>query len=296
MNRFTPYSDGLGTTWGLKATHVVTEPHAGWSGRGVRIAILDSGIDLAHPAFGGRIVATKSFVSGTTVQDVIGHGTHCAGTAAGFRDAKAYRYGVAFEAELCIGRVFGDDGGADADRVVAAIDWAVSLACDVIALPLGTFDAAHSDAFEQAGQRALAADCLAIAAAGNGRMKLVSQPANAASILAVGAVDCCLRLAAFSPGASITEAGPCVDLVAPGVDVYATAPGGEYVRCSGTSMAAAHVAGIAALWAEAEGVRGRALWNKLVESARPLPDEPSDSRALVLATAPVDHRPHLATS
>jgi subtilisin family serine protease len=137
--------------------------------------------------------------------------------------------------------------------------------------------------FESAGRRALDAGCLVIAAAGNSAGRTVGHPANAASIMAVGAVDNWLRVARFSAGESSRVDEPDVDIVAPGVDVYSTVPRQMYASREGTSMAAAHVAGIAALWAEAEGLRGRALWQRLLESARPLPAGSASAR---LAMAP----------
>jgi subtilisin family serine protease len=264
-----PYSDGLGSTWGLKATNVIQDSPSAWTGKGIRIAILDTGVDLAHPDLAGRVAAARSFVRDHPVQDSIGHGTHCAGTTVGFKDARNYRYGIAFNAELYVARVFDDTGGARTDRVVAGIDWALSLGCHVISLPLGTFDSEPVEEFEAAGQRALASNCLVVAAAGNGRSRIVGPPASADSILAVGAVDNWLRLAPFSPGADDRSRGD-VNLLAPGVNVYSAALDGTYSIRSGTSAATAHVAGIAALWAEAEGIRGRTLWERLVDQARPV--------------------------
>src|SRR5262249_35008094 len=101
--------------------------------------------------------------------------------------------------------------------------------------------------------------------------RTVSRPANAPSIIAVGAVDNWLRVARFSAGESARADEHDVDILAPGVDVYSTTIGNAYTSRDGTSMAAAHVAGIAALWAEAEGLRGRALWQRLSEQAQRLP-------------------------
>jgi len=278
------YSDGCGTAWGLKATGVVSESAVRWTGRGVRIAVLDSGMDFSHRHLARRIAATESFVRGKPVQDPLGHGTHCAGIAAGFCDPQNYRYGVAYEADLYVARVFDDVGDADIDRIVAAMDWAVSLKCDVIALPLGSIAPVQADAFEEAGARALAAKCLLIAAAGNGRDRQLALPASARRVLSVGAVDWRLRLAEFNPGANGSDT-VAVDLVAPGVEVYGPTLGGAYRTRTGTSMAAAYAAGIAALWAEATGARGAALWKTLLEAAQPLPGGPAGGA--VLATAPL---------
>jgi subtilisin family serine protease len=277
-----PYSNGLGSTWGLKATNVLSDASRHLTGRGVRIAILDSGVDLAHPDLEARIVAAESFVRGCSPQDDIGHGTHCAGTAAGSRDPKGRRYGIACEAGICAGRVLDETGVTEAANAIAGIDWAIALRCHVISMSIGTFHNEPSAEFESAGRRALDAGCLIIASAGNASTRTVAQPANAESIMAVGAVDNWLRIASFSAGESPRADGPDVDIVAPGLNVYSTAPLRTYASREGTSMAAAHVAGIAALWAEAEGLRGRDLWQRLLMSAQALPAG-SASAGLVMA-------------
>jgi subtilisin family serine protease len=280
-----PYADGRAATWGLHATNVVQSPSSLWSGRGIRIAILDTGVDLTHRDLGVRVAGTRSFASGCLVQDDIGHGTHCAGIAAGLEDPRHRRYGIACNADLYVGRVFDGHCGTTIADVLAGMDWALSNGCHVISMSLGTFDAFPVAEFEAAGRRALDAGCLVVAAAGNNRSRVVVQPANAESILAVGAIDNRLEVAAFSAGSTVRCNGAPVDLMAPGVDVYSTAPRGTYASRDGTSMAAAHVAGIAALWAEAEGLRGWALWQRLVGSARPLPPASGDHLA-PLVSAP----------
>jgi subtilisin len=280
-----PYADGPVATWGLHATGVLQKRPSAWTGRGIRIAILDTGIDLTHRDLAARIAGSKSFSSGCGVQDEIGHGTHCAGIAVGFEDPGRRRYGIACDADVYVGRVFDDRGATTIADVIAGMDWALANGCHVISMSLGTFDASSVAAFEAAGRRALDAGCLVVAAAGNNRSRIVVQPANAESILAVGAVDNWLKVAAFSAGSIVVREGAPVDLLAPGVDVYSTAPLGTYASRDGTSMATAHVAGIAALWAEAEGLRGKALWQRLVSSARPLPSESGNNLA-PLVTAP----------
>jgi subtilisin family serine protease len=242
-----------------------------WTGRGIRIAILDSGIDLSHPDLAERIVSAQSFVAGCAPQDTVGHGTHCAGIAAGSSDPKGHRYGVACDANLYVGRVLDDTGRTDVPNLIAGIEWAISLECHVISMSIGASHNGPAAEFESVARRALDAGSLIIAASGNARSRTVVHPANAASIMAVGAVDNWLRVARFSAGDSARANEPDVDILAPGVNVYSTAPGRAYASRDGTSMAAAYVAGIAALWAEAKGLRGRALWKGLCERAQRLP-------------------------
>jgi subtilisin len=269
-----PFIDDAEATWGLQATGVLT---AAESGAGISVAVLDTGIDLRHPDFADRDITSRSFVDGQTAQDVQGHGTHCAGTMAGPVDpAEGPRYGVANGARLLVGKVLSDQGsGTDAD-ILAGMSWAISAGAQVISMSLGADQREISTAYETVGRRALAAGTLVVAAAGNNASRsegdpgFVGVPANSPSIMAVGAVDATLAVADFS--ASATEVGGGeIDIAAPGVQVHSSWPlPRRYNTISGTSMATPHVAGIAALWAERSGARGRALWDELVGAAQPL--------------------------
>jgi subtilisin len=268
------FTDDAVATWGLHATGVLDAPE---SGAGVTIAVLDTGIDLQHPDFAGRDITTRSFVDGETAQDVQGHGTHCAGTMAGPLDpAQGRRYGIAYGARLLVGKVLNDGGsGTDAD-ILAGMSWAISAGAQVISMSLGADQRAISTAYETVGRRALAAGTLIVAAAGNnarrsqGNPGFVGVPANSPSILAVAAVDSTLAVADFSASASNVGGGE-IDIAAPGVAVYSSWPLPRRTNTiSGTSMATPHVAGIAALWAERSGARGRGLWDEIVGAAQSL--------------------------
>ncbi len=272
------FADSGQATWGLLATKVVASR---FSGRRVRVAVLDTGFDLQHPDFVGRTVVSQSFVAGQPVQDGHGHGTHCIGTALGpQRPPSGPRYGCAFGGDVYAGKVLSNQGsGADAG-ILAGINWAVTNQCRVISMSLGAPvepGEAFSQVYETVARRSLAAGTLIVAAAGNesrrnaGIIKPVGRPANCPSILAVGAVDSSLRIADFS-NRRINPGGGDVDLVGPGVDVLSSWPmPRRYNTISGTSMATPHVAGIAALWSEANGnAAGAALWQLLVRSARRL--------------------------
>jgi subtilisin family serine protease len=264
------------STWGLQATGIVETRFAG---KGVRIAVLDTGIDQQHPDFRGRLASMsfKAFIQNQSesVDDVLGHGTHCVGTACGPRTpATMPRYGIATDAEIYIGKVLDDSGQGVDKSVLAGIDWAISQKCDVISMSLAApvqRGAPFSVAYETIAQRALATGTLIIAAAGNGSDRLhgtiapVYQPANSPSIMAVAAVDNAFSIAPFSC------AGPEIDIAGPGVNIYSSWPvPRSYNTISGTSMATPHVAGVAALWVEATGDRGAALRKRLIEAARPL--------------------------
>jgi subtilisin family serine protease len=260
------YQDDAESTWGLKATNVLRSRYAGSA---INVAVLDTGLDLLHQDFGHRSITKQSFVQGQDAQDKKGHGTHCIGTACGFKDTNGRRYGIAHDCNIFVGKVLDNSGSGPTSGILAGIEWAVINQCQIISMSLGLAIEAVSAAFEQAGMRALQNGCLLIAAAGNeGPSGKVGQPANSESIMAVAALDSNLHLAWFSTRAGSYN-GAQVDISGPGVNVYSCVPMslGAYGLMSGTSMATPHVAGIAALWAEATGDRGENLWRLLCAKA-----------------------------
>lgn len=272
-----PWGDSVGSTWGIEATGALA---SNYDGAGIKIAILDTGIDLGHPDFAGRNIVTASFVSGETVADVKGHGTHCAGTAACSHvgGGNLPRYGVAGAADLYMGKVLNNTGAGREVDIIAGIEWAIDNGCEVISMSLERPTApneAPDPLYEDIASEALRAGCLIVAAAGNqsdrrfNYVAPVSAPANSPSVLAVAAIGSDGGIATFSCGGTGTGA---VDLCAPGVAVLSSVPRPQlYKKLQGTSMACPHVAGIAALWAQSDpSLRGQALWDALVASARPI--------------------------
>lgn len=270
------FSDTSTFTWGLQATKVANSKY---SGKGIKVAILDTGLDLKHPDFVGRSIVSKSFIPGVaTVQDGHGHGTHCTGTACGSsQPSQGCRYGVAYGAQIYIGKVLSDQGSGGDIGILGAIDWAVANKCHIISMSLGADVKNTSTAYETAGQRALNAGTLIVAAAGNnarrsaGNYGFVARPANSRTFLAVGALDANQALGDFSARDTVRSSGTAVDIAAPGVAIYSSWPMPTRTRkISGTSMATPHVAGIAALWAQATSDRGAALWQRIITNARTL--------------------------
>lgn len=270
------------STWNLVRTGVSASK---CSGRGVKLALLDTGYDQKHPDLSDRVSLSECFVPGSTVQDVFGHGTHCVGTAAGLVEPRSDgpRYGCAGDSELMVGKVLGDDGHGDEGWLLNGINWALEKGADIISLSIeGPYDPASAalPQYEAAGTKALAAGRLVVAAAGNYSIrplltKPVASPACANSIMSVGAIGADDRVAPFSCASS---PGGAVDLSAPGVSIESSFPNPRIRKVdSGTSMAAPLVAGIAALHMEAEpGLRGRALWDKLLATANGLQDSQAD--------------------
>ena len=261
-------------TWGLQATKVV---NCCRTGKGIRVAVLDTGFDLQHPDFAGRSVTSQSFITGQAVQDGHGHGTHCIGTALGAKcPGVRPRYGVAHEAEIFAGKVLSNAGSGSDTGILAGIEWAVQNKCAVVSMSLGAATRPgqpFSQVFERVALRAQEQGTLIIAAAGNesqrpGIINPVGHPANCPSIMAVAAMDVQGAIARFS-NRGINPDGGQVDIAGPGVDVHSSWPmPTRYRRISGTSMATPHVAGIAALYAEADpAARGAALGRALTGGA-----------------------------
>ncbi|WP_238191530.1 S8 family serine peptidase [Methylobacterium frigidaeris] len=270
------YADNDRFTWGLQAIGADLTPYGG---KGIRVAVLDTGLDFDHPDFNGRRIVSRSFVPDGSVQDVQGHGTHTAGTLAGPAASRiGRRYGVAPDVDLYIGKVLDDRGAGTEGDIIRGMNWAIEEKCAVISMSLGRPtrpDEPHDPLYEEAGLAALDEDCLIVAAAGNesgrdyGYIAPIGAPANSPSIMAVGAVDPKLKVAPFSCGA-VNEDGTTLDIAGPGVSVYSSFPRPRLSRVlQGTSMACPHVAGVAALLACMDpSLRGRRLWEALTAAAR----------------------------
>jgi subtilisin family serine protease len=264
------------STWGLITTRVTS---SAFSGRGIRVAVLDTGMDLHHPDFSGRTVVPRSFIAGESVQDGHGHGTHCIGTSCGPRaPVGTQRYGVAYGAEIYAGKVLSNAGSGADGGILAGINWAVQNGCALVSMSLGapvSPGESYSPVYQNAARLAEQRGTLIVAAAGNESRRPafispVGRPANCPTILAIGALGPSLQAASFSNG-GLNGNGGEVNLAAPGVDVFSTWPmPRRYNTISGTSMATPHVAGILALYAEATGLRGLPLANYVLRRARRL--------------------------
>jgi len=263
-------------TWGLQATRVV---NSRFTGRGIRLAVLDSGIDFNHRDFRGRIdpANTISFVEGSNVLDRLGHGTHCAGIACGpGHAADGPRYGVAPDVGIHIAKVLHDAGFGAQAWTTAGMEWAIKKGCHVISVSIEdkvSPGERFKEEYEKFGRLALLNSALVIASAGNtsdrglGPARPVSAPANCPSIMAVGSVGQTAAVSNFSNG-GVNPNGGEVNFAAPGESIHSSFRGDSYLRVSGTSQATPFVAGIAALFAESiPTARGPMLINLLQRSA-----------------------------
>ena len=283
QNKPIPQHPVVEMEWGLKAIGI---NNTQYTGKGVDICILDTGLDAAHPDFTGRIIEGKSFIQGEEWdKDPNGHGTHCAGVACGnVRNDNGNRYGIATESNLKIGKVLSDSGKGTTSSIIDAIDWAITKKFRIISMSLASpagINEPPSVLFETVGKRALENNVLIIAAAGNdsNRPSLprpVSVPANSVSIMAVAAIDSQMRIARFSNAGINAATGGNINVCAPGVDIVSSYPRKngipkDYKVLSGTSMATPHVSGLAALYMEQfPGLNAGEIWTLLENNAKPI--------------------------
>lgn len=238
---------------------------AGFKGSGIKVAVVDTGIDETHPDFAGRIKAAKSFV-GNSATDDNGHGTHVAGITLGSGAKSNGKYvGVAPEADLYVAKVLRADGGGSMSGVMAGIEWAVlEQKVQIINLSLGgTGSCDGTDALsvlcDEAVTQAGVVICVAAGNTGPGS-KTIGSPGCARYVITVGASDDNDRIARFSSRGPTADGRIKPDIVFPGVGIAAAQAAGTrlgpvvaegYIAIDGTSMATPHAAGVAALMLQA---------------------------------------------
>ncbi|WP_175482692.1 S8 family serine peptidase [Actinokineospora iranica] len=253
---------------------------AGLDGSGVTVAVLDTGVDQTHPDLASREVGERNFTDSADTVDRVGHGTHVASTIAG--TGGKYK-GVAHGAKLLDGKVLDDFGSGQESWIVAGMEWAAEQGADIVNLSLGGSDGPEEDPLEAAVNRLSAEKgTLFVISAGNAgpRARTVSSPGSADAALTVGSVERDDSLSFFSSrGPRIGDGAVKPDITGPGSGIVAAkAAQGQigdpvepgYVSLSGTSMAAPHVAGAAAILAQRHPEwSGARLKAALTASAKP---------------------------
>lgn len=231
--------------WGIASTRVPSAWDSGFTGKGIKVAVIDSGIsphsDLAIA--GG--ISTVGYTS--SYKDDQGHGTHVAGIIGARNNSFGVR-GVAYETEIYAVKAFDRNGEAYLSDLIEGIDWSIGNGMDIINLSSGTQTSSRS--FLNVVNKAYDSGLLIVAAAGNdgapdGLGDTVDFPARYASVIGVGAVN------SFFERASFSSTGPEVEVAAPGVEILSTYLDNQYAYMSGTSMATPYVTGQLALLKQA---------------------------------------------
>ncbi|MBU9707640.1 S8 family peptidase [Paenibacillus sp. AK121] len=217
-------------------------------GRGVKVAVLDTGCDSDHPDLKARIIGGRNFTDDDEgdpeiFKDYNGHGTHVAGTIAATENEDGV-VGVAPEADLLIIKVLNKQGSGQYEWIIQGIYYAIEQKADIISMSLGGPEDVPE--LHEAIKKAVASQILVICAAGNegggdDRTDELGYPGCYNEVISVGAINFDRHASEFS------NSNNEVDLVAPGEDILSTVPGGKYATFSGTSMATPHVAGALAL-------------------------------------------------
>ncbi|MCR4404239.1 MAG: S8 family peptidase [Candidatus Acetothermia bacterium] len=248
--------------FGCEPPYIRIRPNSqGYAGAGVRVALLDSGIDPEHPDLRGSYIGGYDFVNGDSEPwDDNGHGTEVAGILAA-RENGTGVVGVAPQAELLVVKILGQDARGAISDVIRGLEWAVQRGAEVVNLSLGTPE--DSPALREAVRAAWEAGLVLVAAAGN-ESGSVLYPAAYPEVLAVSGIDRKDRLVWSS------NFGPEVDLAAPGEELPTSYPRGRYRLATGTSFAAAHVTGTVALLISSGIRENRAIRARLEGTAEDL--------------------------
>lgn len=230
--------------WGVGRIGATLVHAMGNTGKGVKIGILDTGIDYIHPDIGRNYKGGYNFIDNNTdARDYNGHGTHVAGIIAAL-DNDIGIVGVAPDAYIYSVRILDYAATGTASDITAGLEWCLGNNMQIVNMSLGACE--DSISVKRAINVLYDNGILLIAAAGNngngmGGGDNIDNPARYNSVIAVGATDINDNRASFS------STGPKLEISAPGKDIYSLLPGNKYASLSGTSMSSPHVAGVAAL-------------------------------------------------
>lgn len=232
--------------WGVKYIKADKAQMNGVTGKGVIVAVVDTGVNFTHPGFApGQILVNlaKSFVSGeATAEDGHGHGTHCSGTIG------SKEYGVAPDVQIIPVKVLSKSGSGTWEGVMQGVEYAAQNA-NVMSMSLGGGASANGNVVETAVKNAIKAGVVCVIAAGNSgpSAKTIGTPGVVEEAITIGAIDNTGTIASFSSRGPTVYGKSKPDVVAPGVNVPSLWKDGGFNTISGTSMATPHVAGLVAL-------------------------------------------------
>ena len=258
--------------WAIRRMHL---ENVKWTGKGVPVAILDSGLQFSHEQFKERTITSQSFV-GRSATDKNGHGTFCTGLLAGDKDGQGYQFGVAKDVKLFIAKVLDTNGYGETVNVLKGIFWALQNNCKILSISIEEPVSANKYLYDRAFKFTLFKGSLCFVPAGNGSRRpndinTLSLPGSSNLAVTVGAINAQNEIYALSNRAG---KGQEIDLVAPGERVYSAKivrPYGNesYTYDSGTSMAVPLVAGTAALlWEKFPDATADEIKQKLLEMAK----------------------------
>jgi len=245
-------------------------------GSGIKVAVLDSGVDLDHEDISSKVVARANFSGAASPDDIYGHGTHMTGTVTAIANNGLGVAGVCPGCTILAGKVLNDSGVGSSSGLANGINWAVNNGAKVINMSLGV---RASRTLEAAVNNAWNKGVVLVAAAGNGGNQAQIYPAGYPNVIAVAATDNKDAKAAFS-----TYGASWVDMAAPGVNVYSTFPNHpftlekpnnrsqKYDIGNGTSVSSAIVSATAALvWSTNPGATATSVRAKVQSSADKIP-------------------------
>jgi len=210
------------------------------AGQGVKVAVLDTGVDLDHPDLESAITDYEDF-TGDGIEDLSGHGTHCAGIIGSRLNGFGF-VGVAPLCNIIVGKVLGNNGSGSLEGIADGIDWAVEKGADIISMSLGGPGTNHR--FFQSVHNALASGAVVVCAAGNSGSTFsntIGYPGRYGGVITIASHDSNGNRSGFS------SRGGEIDFMGPGSEIFSTYKEGRYATLSGTSMATPFVAGICAL-------------------------------------------------
>lgn len=233
------------TDWGITRTEAQKAWNSGLTGKGIKVAVVDTGISNHDDLFIAGGVSTVDYTN--SFSDDNGHGTHVAGIV-GAQNNSIGIVGIAPEAEIYAVKSLDRDGYGYLSDIIEGIDWSISNKMDIINLSFGT--TSHSPTLQQIVDKAYNQNILVVAAAGNsgsadGNVDTVEYPARYDSVIAVAATDSSDKRGSFS------STGNALEVAAPGEGILSTYMNNQYARMSGTSMAAPYAAGNLALLKQA---------------------------------------------